>query len=110
MTEWTAHCGCKITMDDADGEPVEFVQRCVQHPAPATVTDVSGENRAMSLARKALEDSGVDPETITSEVDPETRIGRARGPAGEIAEAPKLSLAEYLDAHPHAAERFAKKG
>lgn len=108
MTQWTAHCGCTITCDD-DGEPVEFVKRCPVHQPPATVDDVAGENRAMSIARKALEDAGVDPEQIATGVDPETRIGVAEGPNGERAEVPKLKLAEYLATHAEA-RQYARRG
>jgi hypothetical protein len=107
--EWMAHCGCRLEIRPEDGEPIAFNQRCERHQT-AKPEDVSGENRAMSLARKALEDSGVDPETITTEVDPATGNGLAHGPNGETAEAPKVTLQGYLDAHPQAAERFVQKG
>jgi hypothetical protein len=84
------------------GEPTDFVRRCSRHESAAP-EDVSGENRAMSLARKALEDSGVAPEEISTEVDPATGAGLAHGQNGEEAEAPKVSLQGYLDAHEGAA-------
>jgi hypothetical protein len=100
--EWTAHCGCVLTCGE-DGEPTDFVRRCEAHQT-ADPQDVAAENRAMSLARKALEDGGVDPETILTEVDAKSRIGRAHGPNGEVAEAPKVSLKEYVAQHAEASQ------
>jgi hypothetical protein len=105
--EWTAHCGCRLTCGE-DGEPTGFVRRCEAHQEPATPADVAAENRAMSLARKALEDSGVPSDDIVTEITGADRHGRAHGLNGETAEVSKVSLTEYLEAHPHAAERFAK--
>jgi hypothetical protein len=108
--EWTAHCGCVLAIREPDGEPTELLRPCAYHAgAGASHEDVAGENRAMSLARKALEDTGVARDDIITEVVGDDRHGRAHGPNGEIAEVPKLSLDDYLAQHEGAAS-YARKG
>jgi hypothetical protein len=109
MTRWTAHCGCVIDCSDEDGQPLSHVRWCALHEAGGltraaqTEEDVASENRAMSIARKALEDVGVAPEDILTSVDGDDRHGHADGPNGEYADVPKLSHEEYLAQHEGAA-------
>lgn len=95
MTQWTAHCGCTITCDDADGEPVEFISRCPIHQS-AEPADVAMENRAMSLAREAVaQAAGISPTDVVVTLDQDTRAATATA-EGYTATVPKVSLQDFV--------------
>lgn len=100
--EWMAHCGCRLEIRPEDGEPIAFNFRCPIHQT-ATPEVVSGENRAMSLARKAVSEALDLPieEVPPAELQGDDRHAHCEYQGAVIDIASKgMSLAEYLRQHP----------
>lgn len=102
--EWIAHCGCRLTLDDA-GEPTDFLRRCEFHP-DAEPADIAAENRAMSLATKAISEAAhVDPSEVLVSIVGADRHAHAEGPGGISVDFAKVTLAQYLAQHAEAVSR-----